>query len=687
MWSPREDGGEAAPGRARDDRRLHGGHRALEPALARRRAIAGGALLAAAGRRRGACTPSFAITTGLTVFVLEPFVAVQGLTRSGRGPDIPILDTQITTEELAYGAAAGLRIAATALAVAAFVRLADADLLLRAVARVAPRSAMIASLATQMLPALERDAAGVLVAARTRAARIARARRPPPASWGRSSGMSLERPLAVAEAMEARGYGGPVALGGAGPGALGPRARPHRPRGRRARDRRRGARHGSRRFPLLRPARRPVDGRGRRRLVGARGALGGVRMGGAMPALTFEGVSYRYSPARPAGAGGVDLAVDRAGELVLLVGESGSGKSTLLRAALGLVPHFHGGELRGPRARRRARHAQTTGRASSPGTPGSCSRIPRPRSSWATCWPRPRSGSRTWGVAPGEIGIRARAALQMVGAAHLAERTTRTLSGGEQQRVAIASVLAMGPRVLLLDEPTSQLDPAAAEELIRTLIDLRRPRRGIAIVVAEHRTEPAVRRRRPCRRDGGRARSRSTRRRRCGPGRPWPALRRCLASPAPRPSRRSGARCPAASGGEARATRASGCGIAQRRRRRDVSTAFDGSRRRDGGDRPRTAPGRRRSRSPSAGSRSRQRHRGRRTGRAGYVGQDPACYLAPRHVARGGRVRASRTWARTGEPAGARGRRASSARARSGPHPSTRATSRAASASGLRSPR
>ena len=96
-------------------------------------------------------------------------------------------------------------------------------------------------------------------------------------------------------------------------------------------------------------------------------------------------------------------------------------------------------------------------------------------------------GLENLGVAPGEIHPRARAALQMVGAAHLAERTTRTLSGGEQQRVAIASVLAMGPRGPF-GPSESQLDPAAADELIRTLIDLR-DRHGIAIVVAEHRTE------------------------------------------------------------------------------------------------------------------------------------------------------------------------------------------------------
>jgi energy-coupling factor transport system permease protein len=182
---------------------------ALENPLWPAAAAAGASLLLAAAAPPRRMYAIFAVTTGVTVFAVEPFVAVQGLTVIWQGPRIPILDTQVTVEEVAYGAAAGLRIAATALAAAAFVRLADSDLLLRSVARVAPRSAMIASLTTQMLPALERDAAGVMVAARTRAARISRPRTAA-RLMGPLVGMSLERALAIAEAMEARGYGGPA---------------------------------------------------------------------------------------------------------------------------------------------------------------------------------------------------------------------------------------------------------------------------------------------------------------------------------------------------------------------------------------------------------------------------------------------------------------------------------------------
>jgi energy-coupling factor transporter transmembrane protein EcfT len=169
--------------------------------------VGAGLLLAAAAppRRLYAMT---AVGSGLVVFAINPFVSVQGLTLLWQGPHIPILDTQITVEEVVYGAGAGMRVAASALAVAAFVRLADPDLLLRALSRVAPRSAMIAALATRMLPALERDAAGIVTAARTRAARIS-APRTAAGLLGPLLASSLERSLSVAEAMEARGYGAP----------------------------------------------------------------------------------------------------------------------------------------------------------------------------------------------------------------------------------------------------------------------------------------------------------------------------------------------------------------------------------------------------------------------------------------------------------------------------------------------
>jgi energy-coupling factor transport system ATP-binding protein len=204
-----------------------------------------------------------------------------------------------------------------------------------------------------------------------------------------------------------------------------------------------------------------------------------------MGALSFDGVTYRY-PGRTAPAlDGIDLQIG-ASELVLLVGGSGSGKSTLLRAALGLVPHFHGGELRG--------RVSVAGLDTRDHRPGELARhvglvFQDPEAQLVMGRPDREAafGLENLGHPAAEIGFRAREALAAVGASPLARRPTAVLSGGEQQRVAIASVLAMGQPILLLDEPTSQLDPVVAEELLGLVVRINRDR-GVTVVLAEHRT-------------------------------------------------------------------------------------------------------------------------------------------------------------------------------------------------------
>ena len=204
-----------------------------------------------------------------------------------------------------------------------------------------------------------------------------------------------------------------------------------------------------------------------------------------MAALSFEHVSYAYPGAARPALDGVDLDVEP-GQLVLLVGGSGSGKSTLLRAALGLVPHFHGGELRG--------RVRVSGLDTREHRPGELARhaglvFQDPESQLVMGRPDREAafGLENLGHPAGEIAVRAREALAAVGAAALAGRPAAALSGGESQRVAIASVLAMGQPILLLDEPTSQLDPVAAEELLGLVVRINRDR-GVTVVLAEHRT-------------------------------------------------------------------------------------------------------------------------------------------------------------------------------------------------------
>jgi energy-coupling factor transport system ATP-binding protein len=196
---------------------------------------------------------------------------------------------------------------------------------------------------------------------------------------------------------------------------------------------------------------------------------------------SVDGLSFAY-PGGHEALRGVSLQLEP-GEVVALLGPSGGGKSTLLRALAGLVPHFHGGRFSGRVVvggldTRRARPADLAG------TVGTLFQDPEDQVVFTRVGAEVAFGLENLGTQPAEIAARAAEALAAVGAAHLAERPVAELSGGELQRVCLASVLALEPSLLLLDEPTSQLDPdgaAAAIELARTS--------GAAVVVSEQRPE------------------------------------------------------------------------------------------------------------------------------------------------------------------------------------------------------
>ncbi|MGN6798614.1 MAG: energy-coupling factor ABC transporter ATP-binding protein, partial [Gaiellaceae bacterium] len=169
------------------------------------------------------------------------------------------------------------------------------------------------------------------------------------------------------------------------------------------------------------------------------------------------------------------------GERIALLGPSGSGKSSLLRALAGLVPHFHGGTFSG-RVVVAGRDTRETRPAELAGDVATVFQDPEDQIVMAQVANEVAFGLENLGVAPAEIWPSVDEALQLVGAAHLAERRTAELSGGELQRVALASALALKPRLLLLDEPTSQIDPAAADAFFDAVEQL-----DCTIVVSEQR--------------------------------------------------------------------------------------------------------------------------------------------------------------------------------------------------------
>ncbi len=199
-----------------------------------------------------------------------------------------------------------------------------------------------------------------------------------------------------------------------------------------------------------------------------------------MALATADHLSYTYpDAAAPALA---DVSVSLApGEICAVLGPSGSGKSTLLRAFAGLVPHFHGGRFAG-RVVVAGRDTRRTRPAELAGTVATLFQDPEDQVVLTRVLDEVAFGLENVGTPPGEIVARAHRALAAVGAEHLAGRAIAELSGGELQRICLASVLALEPKLLLLDEPTSQLDPAAAAALFDHV-----RARGIAVLVSEQR--------------------------------------------------------------------------------------------------------------------------------------------------------------------------------------------------------
>ncbi len=205
-----------------------------------------------------------------------------------------------------------------------------------------------------------------------------------------------------------------------------------------------------------------------------------------MSVLSFERVSYRYP-----GAGGdalheVSLTLEP-GEFCVLAGLSGSGKSTLLRAAAGLVPHFHGGRFSGSVA-----VAGLDTREHSPAEIGALAgtllQDPETQVIMTTVRAELALALENLGNPPTAVARAVEETSLALGIAHLLDRATGELSGGELQRVALAAALVSRPPLVLLDEPTSQLDPVAGDELIWQLRRLNQES-DTAVLLVEHRLE------------------------------------------------------------------------------------------------------------------------------------------------------------------------------------------------------
>jgi len=204
--------------------------------------------------------------------------------------------------------------------------------------------------------------------------------------------------------------------------------------------------------------------------------------------IRFKEFTYRYPNQVNPALDSINLGIPD-GQFLGVVGPNGAGKSTLCYALAGFVPHFFHGSLAGGVYIGKLDVQQST-LGELAGEVGLVFQNPFNQISGARFTVREEIafGLENLGLVRKEIERRIEEALEIIGLEEVANRSPFALSGGQQQRVAIASILAMQPRLLVLDEPTSQLDPQSTQEVFRILEKLAR-RGGTTVVLVEHKLE------------------------------------------------------------------------------------------------------------------------------------------------------------------------------------------------------
>lgn len=205
-----------------------------------------------------------------------------------------------------------------------------------------------------------------------------------------------------------------------------------------------------------------------------------------MPIVEVRSLSYTYPGSTKPTLTNVNFSVEE-GEFILLTGPSGCGKTTLCRCLNGLIPNSYGGEFNGQvivDGLVTTEHpvyeiAQHVGLVfQNPENELFCTSVER----------EVAFGPENLALPREEIRKRVEESLAMVGISHLRDKSPEELSGGEQQKVAIAALLAMKPKILVLDEPTANLDPASAQSVLNVLLKLNEES-GVTMILVEHRLE------------------------------------------------------------------------------------------------------------------------------------------------------------------------------------------------------
>ena len=206
-----------------------------------------------------------------------------------------------------------------------------------------------------------------------------------------------------------------------------------------------------------------------------------------MAIVNLQDVTYKYPLTETPALQNISLQVNE-GEFLAIIGPNGAGKSTLCYTLAGFVPHFFKGELSGL--------VEVLGKESLNATlsewvlnVGLAFQNPFNQISGAkyTVFEELAFGLENIGIPREEMKARVEDAMKLTGISDLAERSPYSLSGGQQQRVALTSILVMQPKVLVLDEPTSQMDPIGTREVFSVV--RRMAERGMTVILVEHKVE------------------------------------------------------------------------------------------------------------------------------------------------------------------------------------------------------
>ncbi len=206
-----------------------------------------------------------------------------------------------------------------------------------------------------------------------------------------------------------------------------------------------------------------------------------------MALISIKDLTYQYPITDHPALMNINLEVSE-GEFVAVVGPNGAGKSTLCYTIAGFIPHFFRGDLSGL--------VEVAGQETSSSSlnewvlnVGLAFQNPFNQISGSkfTVYEEIAFGLENIGIPRAEMKRRVESTMELTGITDLADRSPYALSGGQQQRVALTSILVMEPKVLVLDEPTSQMDPIGTRQVFEVIKNL--SAQGMTVILAEHKVE------------------------------------------------------------------------------------------------------------------------------------------------------------------------------------------------------